>query len=149
MITDPIDRANRIADWLQERFRTDRLREGLKGLIAQVAEKRRDLESARAIYRQREDELGAIDVELLYSAQVDPELKNADARKAAAERLKATDPERLDAQEALEAATRQRDQAANLLEAGELALKSTYHVLNLTTAEIGAIAALTTLNTEA
>jgi len=57
--------------------------------------------------------------------------------------LKATDPERLAALDDLEKATRQRDQAAGQLDEGEATLKGAFHVLNMTTAELEALASIT------
>lgn len=144
-----LSRATEVANWLQERYRTDRLRGCLKGLIDRVSEARRALESARAGFREVEMILAGIDAELLVSVNTDPDLKNAESRKAAFERLKATDPERLAALDDLEKATRQRDQAAGQLDEGESTLKGAFHVLNMTTAELEALASIIKMKSEA
>lgn len=143
---DPrIDPASNAAAWIKERFRTDRLKSYVKELLKASSDARTELETAREAYRKAETEVEHLDAELLYSAQVDPELKNADARKAAFERLRATDPERLLAADHLEAALQRRNQATNKVEEAEATLKASLQVLALTTAEIQAIAALVQL----
>jgi hypothetical protein len=143
--TPKLEQAQKAADWLRERYGTDRVKTHLKTLLSRAEEARKSLEETRSIYRLAESELGRVDAELNYTVQNDPDLKNADTRKAAFERARAHDSERAAAAGALEAALLARNEASNRLDDVEDTLKSTYLVLALTTAELQALAAVVQL----
>lgn len=137
--------AEEAAAWLQERYRTDRMREGLKKLLGALDEARTALDRARRTYRETEAEVERVDATLALTVASNPDLKNAEARKAALDVARASDPERVSAAAAFVRAVDARNQAANQLDDLEATVQATHLAIGLATAEMQAVAAIVQL----
>ena len=134
--------AQEASDWLQSRYHTERMREGLRRMLGQMGELREALDRARAACRESESQVERIDANLALGINQSPELKNAEARKAALEVARTSDPERVAAATALERALEARNEASRQLEELEATMKATHLVMAQTTAEMQAVAAI-------
>lgn len=134
--------AQEASDWIQGRYHTDRMREGLRRMLGQMGEIKEVLDRARAAYRDAETEVERIDANLALGVAQSSELKNAEARKAAMDVARSSDPERVAAYAAMIRALEARNDAARQLEDLEATMKATHLVLAQTTAEMQAVAAI-------
>lgn len=137
-----LEQAARVADWIQERYRTNRMREGLKRLLESLDTSRASLDRARTAYREAEAEVARVDATLAVVVSGNPDLKNAEARKAALDAARSSDPERQAAAAALERALEARNEAARQAEDTESLVKATHAAMALATAEIQALSAI-------
>ncbi len=131
--------------WLRQHYNSDGMKNHLKHLLTQAVEARARITETKGIYQSALGEVQRVEAELQFAAQQNPDLKNAEARRAAAELARPNSPEWIAAAGALEIARVARDQANDALDNLEATIKTVHLALTAHAAELGALAALVQL----